>query len=322
MQPLLECGEVFRQPEHGQRSICSDECRRTRQRRQSRESARRRWARGVRPKRSSRKRAPSKQRVSHLRERPEKTGKRTCAWCDIEFVGKWKTNPPTLCSEACDRARRAEKALKRWRANRDGKPPLNTTKREQRKCVICGAGFIAEWKQGVGPNKCGDACHGAARTIASRRSYKRDRPLRRSGHEYDDSGVPIKTTTQECVECENSFTVTWTRRPRTTCGDECANRRRSRASARRAAERRQLLASATIEDVDPYAVFERDDWRCYLCGRKVVASVVYRPDRATVDHVVPIAKGGAHSYDNVRTACNRCNSRKNARDLDEMRGQA
>ena len=57
-------------------------------------------------------------------------------------------------------------------------------------------------------------------------------------------------------------------------------------------------------------VYERDNWTCYLCGVKVVKSSVYRKDMATIDHVVPLVKGGSHTYGNVKTCCHSCNSKK------------
>lgn len=57
-------------------------------------------------------------------------------------------------------------------------------------------------------------------------------------------------------------------------------------------------------------IFERDNWTCYLCGVKVERAKKYKPNRATLDHVIPLSKGGAHTYDNVKTCCNWCNSSK------------
>lgn len=57
-------------------------------------------------------------------------------------------------------------------------------------------------------------------------------------------------------------------------------------------------------------VFERDNWICYICGVKVERAKYYKPNRATVDHVMPLSKGGSHTYDNARCCCNRCNCSK------------
>ena len=51
------------------------------------------------------------------------------------------------------------------------------------------------------------------------------------------------------------------------------------------------------------AVFLRDDHACQYCGRPA----------ENLDHVVPRAQGGTHTWDNVVAACRRCNTRKGGR---------
>jgi hypothetical protein len=61
----------------------------------------------------------------------------------------------------------------------------------------------------------------------------------------------------------------------------------------------------------------RDGWACHLCGTKALGSEVpdLHPLRATVDHLVPIAKQGTHTWDNVALAHRRCNLSRGATDL-------
>jgi endogenous inhibitor of DNA gyrase (YacG/DUF329 family) len=81
--------------------------------------------------------------------------------------------------------------------------------------------------------------------------------------------------------------------------------------ARRAADRAREAGASVIEIFDRPTVFERDDWTCYLCGRQVdTEASPFDPASPTVDHVVPLSKGGEHSLANVRTACLHCNSAK------------
>ena len=55
------------------------------------------------------------------------------------------------------------------------------------------------------------------------------------------------------------------------------------------------------------AVLERTGGRCYLCGRAL------DPSAFDVDHVHPLAAGGAHAPANVAPACPTCNRRRGAR---------
>ncbi len=60
-------------------------------------------------------------------------------------------------------------------------------------------------------------------------------------------------------------------------------------------------------------VFDRDNGKCYLCGRDTVylkLSVTTRRspmNRATLDHKVPLSKGGTNDLENLANACYRCN---------------
>jgi len=48
----------------------------------------------------------------------------------------------------------------------------------------------------------------------------------------------------------------------------------------------------------------RDSFRCQYCG------VQKSPDHLTIDHLVPLSRGGTHDWTNVVTACKSCNHRK------------
>ena len=52
-------------------------------------------------------------------------------------------------------------------------------------------------------------------------------------------------------------------------------------------------------------VFKRDRFTCQYCGKKV--------QDLTLDHVIPRRQNGAHTWENVVTACNRCNLHKAGR---------
>jgi hypothetical protein len=64
------------------------------------------------------------------------------------------------------------------------------------------------------------------------------------------------------------------------------------------------------EPINKLKVYDRDEWKCYLCGIDVVRVNYFVPNLATLDHVKPMSKGGSHTYDNVRCCCVMCNSAK------------
>lgn len=86
------------------------------------------------------------------------------------------------------------------------------------------------------------------------------------------------------------------------------------ASARVDALRRMRIQAATVEDFAPREVYERDGWVCQLCRLPIDPAVAWPASMsASVDHVVPLAKGGDHSLANVQAAHLGCNSRKRDR---------
>ena len=51
-------------------------------------------------------------------------------------------------------------------------------------------------------------------------------------------------------------------------------------------------------------IYERDNYRCRCCGRS------QNEVDLEIDHIVPIAKGGKSTSDNLQTLCTDCNKRK------------
>lgn len=65
-------------------------------------------------------------------------------------------------------------------------------------------------------------------------------------------------------------------------------------------------------------LYERDNGHCYICGRVCDWSdcedkngvFIAHDNYPSIDHVIPLSKGGLHAWDNVRLACRGCNSKK------------
>lgn len=70
--------------------------------------------------------------------------------------------------------------------------------------------------------------------------------------------------------------------------------------------------------VKPKMIFERDHYQCKICGLFCIPGDTswnghFGPYSPTVDHIVALANGGTHTWDNVQCAHAICNSKK--RDL-------
>jgi hypothetical protein len=64
---------------------------------------------------------------------------------------------------------------------------------------------------------------------------------------------------------------------------------------------RKLANQVISDDALRNQVFERDQWHCKSCGAT---------ERLSVDHIVPVVKGGGNELENLQTLCLSCNSSK------------
>jgi 5-methylcytosine-specific restriction endonuclease McrA len=78
------------------------------------------------------------------------------------------------------------------------------------------------------------------------------------------------------------------------------------------ARRRMRMEQArTAEVFAPLDVHTRDGWTCQLCQLPIDPEVAWPdPMSPSVDHIVPLSRGGLHSMANVQSAHLGCNSSK------------
>lgn len=76
---------------------------------------------------------------------------------------------------------------------------------------------------------------------------------------------------------------------------------------------------AFVEAVYRKRIFERDGWRCQLCGKQTKQDAIVPDPRAPViDHIIPLARGGTHEPVNTQCAHFMCNSLKGDRGGNEQ----
>ncbi len=73
------------------------------------------------------------------------------------------------------------------------------------------------------------------------------------------------------------------------------------------AKRRAVLKGATVEKVDRGEIYIRDNGICGICKTHVPLHEV------TLDHIIPLSKGGKHSKRNIQLAHRSCNSAKGSK---------
>ena len=124
----------------------------------------------------------------------------------------------------------------------------------------------------------------------------------------------VKPINRICTVCGKEYEIHRGINFDNTCSIFCREKviRNDKRNAKH--KRRVRLQSLFIEKVRIDILFERDCERCQICNRKLnLKRKVPHPLAATVDHIIPLSKGGEHSYRNTQLACFRCNSRKGNR---------
>lgn len=206
---------------------------------------------------------------------------------------------PCGLSGWCKECRNLETKRKRDAAPKKPKQPRKRTV-NGRLCSVCGTELVGRQKNVCSDNECG-------------LEYKR-----RKSYQYDSAKKVIKT--RKCKECGEQFTSEYGNKRRYFCSDECGDRHNGRVAKSVRRVRMRGDDGRMIESIDPFFILERDGWRCYLCGVKTPKRLrgTCEPNAPEVDHVVPVARGGSHTEDNLRCCCRRCNQAKSDRALGDM----
>lgn len=198
------------------------------------------------------------------------------------------------CSKACGRA--AWNKANPEKAQARGMPRYCRVRTSE--CKQCGTTFVARRRREL----CSRACI---------RAWNADRARMRA--EGSHQAEP-----RQCRECEATFTPKYGDKRRSFCSSRCLSRHYRRI--RRSKERARLRA-AQVEPVNPVAVFERDGWRCQICGKDTPRARrgTRYPNAPELDHRIPLSRGGEHSYANTQCACRRCNHAKgNASEVGQL----
>lgn len=115
-----------------------------------------------------------------------------------------------------------------------------------------------------------------------------------------------------CRDCERIRNVAW-RKANPTYWQEWqkANAQKVRDISNR---RRAQKLNGQYEEIDRDLVFKRDGYECKLCSKPLDMGAKFpHPLSPTLDHIVPLNKGGHHLYVNLQAAHFRCNTAKGDR---------
>jgi len=207
-----------------------------------------------------------------------------CLWCGIALNQRGAGQPKKFC------------CVKHKEAYRHSLKPR--VPKVEKVCVYCGKSFVTNLQKA---KFCEDACRaGFYQAKAAKETLKRqlENPRRFDFH---------------CDRC-NKLVVTDKHVTRGAYGRFCRNcalvRRRERYRVKTA--KRQKVSQPVRISAD--VLIERDGNLCRLCDTEIDLNVP-RNSRwgATIDHIVPLSKGGADELENLQLAHWICNIKKGSK---------
>ncbi len=85
-------------------------------------------------------------------------------------------------------------------------------------------------------------------------------------------------------------------------------------------KRRALMMGVCREIYTDISIFERDGWICGICGKKINGRLRNpHPFSKSIDHVIPLSKGGIDAPINLQASHFRCNIRKHTKSGGQLR---
>lgn len=227
----------------------------------------------------------------------------TCKYCEKVFT----TSKGCLsyCSKRCrDNASKVRRGI----------APTIDVKKE---CPVCGVVFTTPNKRKI---YCTKRCSDKANDRKKHRSWdqwkieceqtriKNQEQKERERREY----IKAHTVKRICSYCGEEF-MCYDKLARTTCSKECSRKLKNIRREDR------IPKSQKVDRITLKRLYKRDKGICYLCGgvcdwnSKNISKKgnVYPGDEyPTIEHIIPISKGGMDAWDNVALAHWKCNLNK------------
>lgn len=209
---------------------------------------------------------------------------RTCKHCGKEYRPK-KADRKHYCSRECVYLAKAQQ----WE---DSHKVIRLA--IVRVCVACGGPI--PWTMPVTAEICGDGCRKARARQSSRSISAKKKDL----------------SQRKCKECKRVFVPEYGNKRREFCCDYCMHKHAKVVRIRR-------VRHDGADRIDPREVFQRDNWMCHMCGKETPWYLrgTTEPNAPELDHLIPLARGGGHTMDNVACCCRECNQDRGAMLIEE-----
>ncbi|WP_312093771.1 HNH endonuclease [Niallia sp.] len=234
-----------------------------------------------------------------------------CKNCGVETVSRYSTTK--FCSDACrakfNKKNKGRKQTCKYCGNEfrnykirdccsihcknEYKKELTIRKKKDHKvekvCFCCKKSFITTKNNKI---YCSKNC-----------SYEHQKEVLRQKKDLKKSQHQKK-----CKECGKHFVSN--RMRATFCSKVCSNKYENRR--RELIRRKRIMANGRVDwSISIERLLKRDGSICYLCHKSFDLYTDTNDDYyPSIEHVIPISKGGTHTWDNVKLAHRKCNTLK------------
>lgn len=230
---------------------------------------------------------------------PDRIEKVNCNTCGNEVTGE---EFEKYCSKEC------KKQMLRWQRNasyskgyKEGKYKRAYEPRVTpvRSCICIHCKTCFEHQSKVSRKYCSPECK---RTYSLQAIPKKVRSLTCAVCSVSFIQKGRGATLSACINCSPEHS-------RVRNADYVRRLRRAGAIPGSRAIERARFYGVKYEHVNPFDVFRRDGWKCMLCSVPLDSKKrgTFDDDAPEIDHIIPISKGGDHVFDNLQSACRRCN---------------
>lgn len=165
-----------------------------------------------------------------------------------------------------------------------------------KECVVCGKVFKGPKEQKTCSNECKPK-----RSAQWGKQYK-------ATLERREKWAEEKQKLRRCPSCEKLFLPEqpWQTYCTIICQTRESNRRKEIKRRHRLRENGEIDYTITLP-----RLIKRDKGKCQICGLKVdVEADTNSNEYPSIDHIMAVANGGVHSWDNVQLAHRGCNTSK------------